>query len=199
MLPPNEIDVLVSLFPERRPCTLKELQDRCGYSYERVHSAVKSLEKKGIIKAGRYGNVIVACPNYSSDYSFLGFVYHMVRKKDLLLRAQRLANKGKPVLSAEGAEKSADVVGAISEIEGLNAETLAILEISREAKPKISLIFTKDRNAIDNILKIEYRRNLRIDATMETEETLRKKKEDPRYLNCVVFKGFEHFYNYYYR
>ncbi len=46
MLSKNELDVLVSLFPEKNFKTIREIQKNGNYSYERTYSALWSLRDK---------------------------------------------------------------------------------------------------------------------------------------------------------
>ncbi|MGC9310105.1 MAG: hypothetical protein ACP5E4_00080 [Candidatus Aenigmatarchaeota archaeon] len=203
MLQMNELGVLVSLFPDKAFRTIKEVQKRCSYSYERIHSAIGVLGKKEALHTKRYGNVIVVAPNYNSDLTFLAFVHYMIGLKTRMYSEQ--AAKLPPIIP--GAQKGVstslrgcgdEMVSCLREIENMNAEIIAIAEISRTPKNKISFFYTKDRNIVDQILKLEYRYGIKIDSRMETEDTLRAKKEDPFYLNTIVLKGLEKYYNIFY-
>lgn len=203
MLPMNELGVLVSLFPEKSPRTLKEIQKKCPYSYERIHSAVNALGDKNALDNKRYGNVIVLSPNYSSDLTFLAFVHYMVAMKSRMYDEHR----ARPAQIVPGSQKAShafskrmqdDMISCLMEIERLEGEIISIAEISRTPKNKISFFYVGGRNLLNDLMKMEYRYNIKIDARMETEETLRKKRDDPNYLNSVVLKGLEKFYRLFY-
>lgn len=203
MLPMNELGVLVSLFPEKSPRTLKEIQKKCPYSYERVHSAANALGEKKALENKRYGNVIVLSPNYSSDLTFLGFVHYMIAMKTRMYDEHK--TKSSPIVP--GSQKSAsvfsrrfqdDIYSCLMEIERLEAELVSIAEISRTPKNKISFFYVGGKNLLNEFMKMEYRYNVKIDARMETEETLRRKRDDLNYLNSVVLKGLEKFYRLFY-
>ncbi len=201
MLSKNELDVLASLFPEKNFKTIREIQKNGNYSYERTYSALWSLRDKRIVDLKRYGNVIVATPNYNSDFSLLGFVYHAVNKKTNFYEEQKSffgAENPTKTKKAVVVIDSEEIINCIKKIENLDAELISIIEISTKPKNKITFFYIGDKKLANEVLKIEYIYNIRVDPIIETIESLSKRKEDPKYLNSVILKGFEKFYTIFY-
>jgi predicted nucleotidyltransferase len=77
-----ETRVLAAFFPKPTGKTIKEIEALSGYSYERVNTALKGLEKTGIVHASRAGVVLTYDLVTGTDEAFLGFVsYEMGRRK----------------------------------------------------------------------------------------------------------------------
>jgi len=78
----NKIDSLVlrCFFPEAEEMTIKEIQERCGYSYERVHNTLKKLEKKKIIESKKRGRTLLFKADYNNLYLELSFYHYMAER-----------------------------------------------------------------------------------------------------------------------
>ncbi len=76
-----EYSILESFFPEAEEMTIKRIIERCGYSYERVNTSLKKLEKKQIIFSKKVGKTFVYIANYSSLYLRLAFHHYIVERK----------------------------------------------------------------------------------------------------------------------
>jgi predicted nucleotidyltransferase len=63
----SEGAILTSFFPEAKEMTIKEIQKRVNYSYERVNTSLKELEKKKIIFSKTIGKTLT----YTADYDHL--------------------------------------------------------------------------------------------------------------------------------
>ncbi|MBN2095765.1 MAG: hypothetical protein JW727_06995 [Candidatus Aenigmarchaeota archaeon] len=202
VLPPNELGVLVSLFPEKHFKTLKEIQKKCGYSYERVHSAVQSLSEKGIVGTKRYGNVIVAFPNYHSDFAFLGFVHYTTESKSRFYTDSMgiLSQKARKVQDSGSVHERTpgEISSCLSGLEKLDAELVSVLDFSIMPVKKVALMVLGPKYLSEELLKMEYRCGLRFDAQFETIESISRKRDDSRYLNGIVVKGVEKFYRAFY-
>jgi len=209
MLAPHELGVLTSLFPEKSSMTLKDVQKKCSYSYERIHSAVKSLDEKGAIDVKRYGNVIVVSPDYKSDLAFLGFLHYMVSLRVKMLNEHKTAGMKNFMLGAKAKNNSKnpvvdDIFSCLLEISNIDADMISITEVSRTPRNKIAFFYSPKRSVegsrIDNLLlSMRYKYpTIRIEPRMEPEENLERKKEDTLYLNSVVLKGIEKFYHLFY-
>lgn len=201
MIPRNELDVIVSLFPERNYKTIKEIQKKGTYSYERTYSALWSLRDKKVVDLKKYGNVIVAKLIYTSDFALFGFVYYSIIRKNKFYEDQKnffSLEKSAKTRKLQSIINSEELIACIKEIENLNTELISILEVSTEPKNKIVFFCVGDNKLKDESLKIEYKHNIRIDPIIETENSLIEKKDDLKYLNSVVLKGFEKFYTIFY-
>jgi hypothetical protein len=209
MLASHELGVLTGLFPEKSPQTLKDIQKKCSYSYERIHSAVKSLDERGAIDMKRYGNVMVVTPNYNSDLAFLAYLHYMVSLKAKMFDEHRAAGMksqttlGKPKMSRLNLPLD-DILSCLFDISGLDADLISITEVSRTPRNKISFFYSQrksiESSRIDNLLlSMRYKYpNIKIEPRLESEEAIKRKREDLTYLNSVVVKGLENFYRIFY-
>jgi len=50
--------ILKCFFPEGKEITIKEIQNKCNYSYERVNTSLKELVKKNIIQSEKIGKTL---------------------------------------------------------------------------------------------------------------------------------------------
>ena len=77
-----ETRVLAAFFPKPTGKTIKEIEALSRYSYERVNTALKVLDKSGKVHARRVGVVLTYDLVTGMDEAFLGFVsYEMGRRK----------------------------------------------------------------------------------------------------------------------
>ena len=203
MLDKNELVVLSNLFPEKTK-TISEIKKTCKYSYERIYSALWSLKKKKILELKKYGNTIVAFPNYNSLITFLGFIYYSILKRNKLLSylkdekfMKSLSEMRKKILI----DDINNLESCLKNIEILNPkliDIISITEISIIPKNKITLFYVGNKSFEKELMKLEIRYNIKIQPIAETEESLSKKKEDNRYIYSTVIKGFEKFYRIFY-
>ena len=203
MLDKNELVVLSNLFPEKTK-TISEIKKTCKYSYERIYSALWSLKKKKILELKKYGNTIVAFPNYNSLITFLGFIYYSILKRNKLLSylkdekfMKSLSEMRKKILI----DDINNLESCLKNIEILNPkliDIISITEISIIPKNKITLFYVGNKSFEKELMKLEIRYNIKIQPIAETEESLSKKKEDSRYIQSIIIKGFEKFYRIFY-
>ena len=73
-------NLLRCFFPEGNQKTIKELQERSGYSYERVHTSLKDLAKKKIVKEQSVGKTLLYLPDFTHLYMKLAFEHYMAEK-----------------------------------------------------------------------------------------------------------------------
>lgn len=199
MLPRNELEVIASLFPDKELKTIKEIQKNCGYSYERVYSAVLSLRKKNILELKKYGNVIVAGVNYNSDFALLGFVHYAINRKLNFYAEQKNILYGGE-LSKGGVSKVADsdqISECIRKAENLNSEFLSVIDVSTKPKNKITFFYIGDKKLETELLGLEYKYNVRLDSVKGSMEIL-KDPSNVKYREGVILKGFENFFTSFY-
>lgn len=94
--------ILGSLFPEGKEFTIKEIQERVEYSYERVNSALKSLTEKKIITEKQTGKTLVYSLDLHNIYSeTMGFnAYMMEREIDFIKKHKTIFNAIKRVIES---------------------------------------------------------------------------------------------------
>jgi len=77
-----ERTIIASFFPEAEEMTIKEIQERVKYSYERVNSALKSLTKKKIIIEKQKGKTLVYSLDLKNLYAeSIGFNAYMLQRE----------------------------------------------------------------------------------------------------------------------
>lgn len=77
----SEYLILSSFFPRAKEQTIKELQKKSGYSYERVYSALEILERNGIVSKKKAGKTLIYSINTNRVESELAFVHFALIKK----------------------------------------------------------------------------------------------------------------------
>ncbi len=74
--------IISAFFPEAEEMTIKEIQERVDYSYERVNSALKSLADKKIIIEKQKGKTLVYSIDLTNIYTkTMGFGAYMLQRE----------------------------------------------------------------------------------------------------------------------
>ncbi|MEK6878277.1 MAG: nucleotidyltransferase domain-containing protein [Nanoarchaeota archaeon] len=86
-----ELEILKSFYPESKDLTLKELQKRTKYSYERINSYLKSLTNKEAVTEKKVGKTLI----YSLDLTNLTsksayYIYAIGKAKDFSIKEKNL-------------------------------------------------------------------------------------------------------------
>src|SRR3989344_8306713 len=97
-----ERTIIASFFPEAEEMTIKEIQERVKYSYERVNSALKSLTKKKIIIEKQKGKTLVYSLDLKNLYAeSIGFnAYMLQREIDFIKKHKLIYNSIKKVVES---------------------------------------------------------------------------------------------------
>jgi predicted nucleotidyltransferase len=73
--------IISSFFPEAEEMTIKEIQERVEYSYERVNSSLKSLTEKKIVFMTQKGKTLVYSLDLNNLYAFsMGYNAYMLER-----------------------------------------------------------------------------------------------------------------------
>lgn len=83
----EEYKVLKGFFPEAKDITIKQIQKRVGYSYERANYYLKSLTKKKAITEKRVGKTLVYALNVNNWHCKMAFYLYSNE------RARKFASK----------------------------------------------------------------------------------------------------------
>ena len=90
--------VISSFFPEGKDMTIKEIIRRIDYSYERVNSALKSLNEKKFVQEKKVGKTLVYYLDMQNLYSEIGFGHYMLgREIDFIKKHRSLYNAIKEI------------------------------------------------------------------------------------------------------
>jgi len=77
--------IIASFFPEAEEMTIKEIQERVDYSYERINSSLKRLVKKKIVVETRKGKTLIYSLDLHNLYVKIGFgSYTLEREIDFI-------------------------------------------------------------------------------------------------------------------
>ncbi len=188
-----EYTILESFFPEADDMTINNVIERCGYSYERVNTTLKLLEKKQIVKSKNVGKTLVYTADYHSLYLKLAFYHYMMERKMNLAKKHLVLYKSLKKLSE-------DFLGIVilfgsyskgNETKSSDIDLMAISENQKEIKEKVNkIISTKGFNiSLANIKKQEFSKI---------------KKENPELWTdlreyAIVFSGQDSYYYWMYQ
>ena len=177
--------------------TIKEIQERIGYSYERVNSVLKSLTEKKIIVEKQKGKTLIYSLDTNGIYSYsLGFNrYTLQREVDFI-------KKHRPIYKA------------IQEIENYPFSWSVILfgSYSKGTETKesdVDLIVTcipsKEKEVNNFIKSLEHKYGINFSpVVLPMHEFPNIKKDNPELWNDlniygIVFKGCDSFYYWMYK
>jgi len=86
MLSETELRILAAFFPEASERTTKEIEDRSGYSHERVYSTLNALEERDLLTKKKVGKTLVYAISEFNDAIYLAFAYYSLNKKDRFIQ-----------------------------------------------------------------------------------------------------------------
>jgi predicted nucleotidyltransferase len=192
MLNDVELKVLAGFFPEAGEKTLKELQERSGYSYERVYSSLKSLELKGFVSGRKVGKTLIYAVQTSSDAAYLAFTYFMVSRKEQF--AKKFMNVWKVLeeFLTKTDLQMAVLFGSYAKGEAKGGSDIDLLCVNGGDAEKIAL-------------SLRHKYNLRINPVLVKKGDFKNiEGENPEFWRDlvefgVVLKGQETFYELVYR
>ncbi len=185
--------IIASFFPEAEETTIKEIQDRTDYSYERINSALKSLAKKDIATEKQIGKTLVYSLDLHNLYSKIGFSNYMLEREIEFIKKHKLIFK-----SIE--EISKDIFGIIilfgsyskgNEKNSSDIDLMVVSENKQLAEEKIN--------------EIKIKRGYEISlAFIKTLEFPKIKKENPELWAdlkqyAIVFNGEDSYYYWMYQ
>ena len=77
----TELRVLAGFFPATNDITIKELEQKSDYSYERVYSSLKNLKRYVAVRSKKVGKTLTFSLVTESDLALLGFFYHSIKRR----------------------------------------------------------------------------------------------------------------------
>ncbi len=185
--------VLRCFFPEAEEMTINKIRERCGYSYERVHTALKELEKKKIVSLKKIGKTLVYKPDFSNLYLKRAFHHYMT---ELLID---FSNKHKIISNA--------IKTASQEIFGITILFGSYSKGNETKNSDIDLMIVSDsekqaQNQINDI-KIKYGFDF-VPAFVKKTEFPKIKQENPELWKdlkdyAIVFNGADLYYYWMYQ
>ncbi|MBI3623756.1 nucleotidyltransferase domain-containing protein [Candidatus Pacearchaeota archaeon] len=189
--------IIASFFPEAEEMTLKEIQERIDYSYERVNFALKSLREKKIVKEESKGKTLIYSLDLNSPYVYsLGFIRYLLQREVDFIRKHKTIYK------------------AIQEVENnhLISELILFGSYSKGTETKnsdVDILVTcfpgKEREVEISIKSLKHKYGIDITpVVLSLIEFPNIKKDNPELWNDlkihgVVFKGDDTFYYWMYK
>ena len=180
--------VMAGFFPEAGEKTIKELQERVGYSYERVYTALKKLHNKDIVKERKVGKTLTYTINTKNNAVQPAFFHFSMVRKSQFAESYPSASKALDDLFRDIDVDLAIVFGSYSKGEAKRDSDLDLLCVSRD-------------KGIEGIaLSMRHKYNLKINPVIvEFREFKNIRVENPEFwldlVECgVVFRGHELFY-----
>lgn len=188
--------IIASFFPEAEEMTIKEIQERVEYSYERVNSALKSLSEKKIIIEKQKGKTLVYSLDLHNLYAEIGFgSYSLERETDFI-------------------KKHKTVYKAIQEVENHPFSWSVILfgSYSKGSETKqsdVDLIVTcipsKEKEVENFVKSLKHKYGINFSpVVLPMHEFSNIKKDNPELwhdlkMYGIVFKGGDSFYYWMYK
>jgi len=84
-----ELRVLAGFFPATKNITIKELEQKSDYSYERVYSSLKKLKEYGAVMRKKVGKILTFSLVPESDLALLAFFYHSIKRRSEFAKSNR--------------------------------------------------------------------------------------------------------------
>ena len=188
--------IIAAFFPEAEEMTIKEIQERVEYSYERVNSALKLLTEKKIILEKQKGKTLVYSPDLSNLYVKIGFGSYSLDREIDFIKKHKL------------------IYDAIKEIENNPFSWSVILfgSYSKDTETKqsdVDLIVTcspgKEKEVESLIRSLRHKYGINFSpVVLPLHEFPNIKKDNPELwddlkLYGIVFKGDDSFYYWMYK
>ncbi len=188
ILSSREISVLSAFFPEAEPRTAAEIQKRCGYSHERVHSALKDLEKEGIVTYKAVGKTLLySIHDFGAAY--ISYIQRALNKKaQFISRYPQLV----PMLDEFFKKTQPDLLilfGSYARLQPTKNSDLDILCVNPKKEP--------ERSAAE----ISHRYGFKLaPAPVSLEEFPKIRQDNPELWKSlkhegILWKGHEFFYD----
>ena len=94
--------IIASFFPEAEEMTIKEVQERVDYSYERINSSLKSLVEKKIVIEKQKGKTLVYSLDLNNIYArIMGHnAYMLQREVDFIKKHRSIYSAIKKIVSS---------------------------------------------------------------------------------------------------
>lgn len=188
-----EYIVMASFFPEADGKTIKELEERSGYSYERVYTTLKALESKGIVTEKKIGKTLTYKITTRHDAVQLAFIHFSLVKKAEFSKIYPHVSKALNDFLGKVNVDTAIIFGSYAKSEAKKSSDIDLLCVSQE----------KDIEGI--ALSMRHKYNLRINPVIVGFKDFKNiKTENPELWQellefGVIFRGYEFFYYAVYR
>lgn len=185
--------ILASFFPEAEEMTIKEIQERVDYSYERINSALKSLAGKKIVTEKQKGKTLIYSLDLNNLYAeIVGFGNYSLQRKTNFIRKQRTIYKAIQEIENHPFSWSVILFGSYSkgtETKGSDVDLI------------VTCIPSKEKEVSNFIKSLEHKYGIRFSPViLPLHEFPNIKKDNLELWNDlklygIVFKGDDYFYD----
>lgn len=188
----TELRVLAGFFPATNDITIKELEQKSDYSYERVYSSLKNLKRYVAVRSKKVGKTLTFSLVTESDLALLGFFYHSIKRRSEFAKSNRTVWKLLKEFSANGGIRCVVLFGSYAKGDASDTSDVDVLCVA-DADTEI--------DAIARSLSHKYgiRINpVKVRSIKDIETDNRAFYEDMVEYGYVI-KGLEYFYEQVYR
>jgi len=188
----TELRVLAGFFPATNDITIKKLEQRSEYSYERVYSSLKNLKRYVAVRSKKVGKTLTFSLVTESDLALLGFFYHSVKRRSEFAKSNRTVWKLLKEFSANDNIRCAVLFGSYAKDNASDTSDVDVLCVADA---------DTDIDAIARSLSHKYgiRINpVKVRSIKDIETDNRAFYEDLVEYGYVI-KGLEYFYEQVYR
>ena len=189
--------ILASFFPEVEEMTIKEIQERVDYSYERINSALKSLTEKKVVIEKQKGKTLVYSLDLNNLYvEIIGFGSYSLQRETDFIRKQRTVYKAIQEVENHPFSWSVILFGSYSkgtETKGSDVDLM------------VTCIHYKEKEVNNFIKSLEHKYGINFSpVVLPMHEFPNIKKDNPELWNDLkiyglVFKGGDSFYYWMYK
>ena len=188
----TELRVLAGFFPATNDITIKELEQKSDYSYERVYSSLKNLKRYVAVRSKKVGKTLTFSLVTESDLALLGFFYHSIKRRSEFAKSNRTVWKLLKEFSANGGIRCVVLFGSYAKGDASDTSDVDVLCVA-DADTEV--------DAIARSLSHKYgiRINpVKVRSIKDIETDNRAFYEDMVEYGYVI-KGLEYFYEQVYR
>lgn len=189
--------IIASFFPEAEEMTIKEIQERIDYSYERVNSALKSLTEKKIVIKKQKGKTLIYSLDTNSIYSYrLGFNRYTLQREVKFIKKHKAVYQAIKEIVENPLIWGVILFGSYSK--GLETK-------QSDVDLMVICIPSKEKEVNNFIKSLEHKYGINFSpVVLPMHEFPNIKKDNPELWNDlklygIVFKGDDYFYGWMYK
>lgn len=189
--------IIASFFPEAEEMTIKEIQERVDYSYERINSALKSLSEKKVVIEKQKGKTLVYSLDLNNLYvEIIGFGSYSLQLETDFIREHKTIYKAIQEVENHALSWSVILFGSYSKGTETNQSDVDLMVTCIPGKEKEVENFIKS-------LKHKYGINFS-PVVLPMHEFPNIKKDNPELwhdlkMYGIAFKGGDNFYSWIYK
>lgn len=188
-----ENTIMASFYPKVHGVTIKQLQEKSGYSYERVYSGLHSLERKNVVSGGNVGKTLVYTIDTRTLPAQMAFIHYAIAGKAIFTEKHPKVSKALDELLSKTDVECAIVFGSYAKGEAIKESDVDVLCIS------------DDKNLEKNALSLRHKYDIKINPVEVGKTDYRNiKKENPELWRelmefGVILNGYDLFHHLTYR